>query len=108
MLACPRAPRMPRPHVHAVFVNRIGAESELVFWGRSHVVDPGGRTVAEAPLYTEELMTADVGLADVPRPRHEMPLLENPGLDLLLHELGRLTTNRGEAGVQGPPPRLGS
>jgi hypothetical protein len=69
---------------------------------------PGGRTVAEAPLYTEELVTADVGLADVANRRHEMPLLGNPRLDFLLLELGRLTTNREEAGVPGSPPRLGS
>ncbi len=80
------------------------AEGELVFWGGSHVLDPRGRTVAQAPLYTEGLVMAEVDLAGVARRRREMPLLENPRLYLLLQELGRLTTNREEAGVQGPPP----
>ena len=45
----PRAASQDR----AVFVNRVGAKGELVFWGGSHLVDPGGRTVAVASLYTE-------------------------------------------------------
>jgi hypothetical protein len=55
--------------------------------------------VAGAPLYTEQLVTVDLDLAKVGRHRREEPLLENPRLDLLLQELGRLTTNRQEAGV---------
>jgi hypothetical protein len=107
-LAYPRPPRTPRPQACAVVVNRVGSEGELVSWGGSHVMNPGGRTVAGAPLCTEELVTADVGLADVARRRHEMPLLGNPRLGLLLQEQGRLTMNREEAGVPGSPARLGS
>jgi predicted amidohydrolase len=87
------------PECYVVFVNRVGTEGELVVWGGSHVVNPRGRMVAGAPLYTEQLVTVDLDLAKVGRHRREEPLLENPRLDLLLQELGRLTTNRQEAGV---------
>jgi predicted amidohydrolase len=59
-------------------VNRVGAKGELVFWGGSQLVDPGGRTVAEASLYTEELVTADVGLADVALPPPRDALAREP------------------------------
>jgi hypothetical protein len=61
-----------------------------------------------APRSTEEPAAADADLAGGAR-RREAPRLENPRLDLLLQELGRLTTNREEAGAQGSPAgRLGS
>jgi predicted amidohydrolase len=90
---------------YVVSVNWVGTEGKGVLWGGSHVLDPCGRTVAAAPLYTGELVMAAVDLAGVACRRRETPLLENPRLDFLLQELSRLTTNREEAGVQRPPPR---
>src|SRR3954471_6135700 len=40
-------PRMLQCYV--VFVNRVGTEPGFTFWGGSHVVDPLGELVAEAP-----------------------------------------------------------
>jgi predicted amidohydrolase len=37
----------------------VRAEGELVFWGRSLLVDPGGRMVAGASLYAEDLVTTN-------------------------------------------------
>jgi predicted amidohydrolase len=33
-----------------IFVNRVGAQDGLEFWGGSCVVDPTGALVAEAPM----------------------------------------------------------
>jgi predicted amidohydrolase len=48
-----------------VFVNRVGNEPGFTFWGGSHVVDPGGAVVAEAPRLEEALLVVDIepGLA---------------------------------------------
>src|SRR4051794_40199553 len=58
-----------------VFVNRVGDEGELGFWGGSHVYDPWGELVAEAPVDEPALVTATLDLAAVRRRRREMPLV---------------------------------
>lgn len=50
--------------VFVVFVNRVGSEGELHFWGGSHVVDPWGEVVAQAKQDIEEVLTVDI---DLPR-----------------------------------------
>ena len=73
-----------------VFVNRVGEEAGLAFWGGSCVVDPWGRVVAQAPRAAEALVMADVDVGAVRRRRREMPLLKEPRMELLRRELDRL------------------
>ena len=54
---------------YVVFVNRVGAEGDLSFWGGSHVYDPWGELVAEAPSGEEAFVTAELDLANVRRRR---------------------------------------
>jgi predicted amidohydrolase len=78
---------------YVVFVNRVGVEAGFTFWGGSHVVDPLGEVVAEAPRLEESLLLADVHLDRVAARRRELPLGElRP--ELLRAELERLTTRR--------------
>jgi NAD+ synthetase len=46
--------------VPVVYVNAVGAQDELVFDGRSFVVDPAGRTVAALPAFEEEVRVVDL------------------------------------------------
>lgn len=73
-----------------VFVNRVGREGELSFFGRSHVVDPWGEFVAEADADVEELLVVEIDLDEVRRRRREIPLLREARLDLLRREIERL------------------
>jgi len=41
---------------HVVFVNRVGFEDGLGFWGGSRVLAPTGALVAKAPLFTPECL----------------------------------------------------
>ena len=75
---------------YVVFVNRVGDEAGFTFWGGSHVVDPRGEVVAEAPRHEEALLFADVELEQVAVRRSELPLVGDPRLDLLRSELTRL------------------
>jgi predicted amidohydrolase len=76
--------------VYVVFVNRVGEEAGLTFWGGSQVVDPWGRVVALAPSHEPALVMADLDLGAVRRRRREMPLLKEARLGLLRREMGRL------------------
>jgi predicted amidohydrolase len=79
-----------------VFVNRAGDEGELQFWGGSHVYDPWGNLVAEAPLGEEARVTVDLDLDAVRRRRREIPLLKEARLGLLERELRRLVEAGGD------------
>jgi N-carbamoylputrescine amidase len=79
-----------------VFVNRVGTEGELRFWGGSHVVDPWGEIVAEAPEGEEHVLTADIDIADVRRRRRAIPLVKEARLGLIHREVGRLLDEGGD------------
>jgi predicted amidohydrolase len=79
-----------------VFVNRVGTEGDLRFWGGSHVVDPWGEIVAEAPEGEEHLLTADIDLFDVRRRRHSIPLVKEARLGLISREVARLLDEGGD------------
>jgi N-carbamoylputrescine amidase len=81
---------------YVIFVNRVGRQDGIVFWGYSHVVDPWGSVVVEGPLHEEALLTADIDLAYVRRRRREVPLVKEARLALLAKELNRLAEEGGD------------
>jgi predicted amidohydrolase len=81
---------------YVVFVNRVGAEGDLSFWGGSHAYDPWGELVAEAPAGEEAFVTVELDLANVRRRRRQMPLVKEARLALLSRELDRLTAEGGD------------
>jgi predicted amidohydrolase len=81
---------------YVIFVNRVGRQDGIVFWGYSHVVDPWGSVVVEGPLQEEALLTAEIDLADVRRRRREVPLVKEARLALLAKELNRLAEEGGD------------
>jgi predicted amidohydrolase len=78
-----------------VFVNRVGEEAGMTFWGGSRVVDPWGRIVAEAPREEQALLVVDIDLAAVRQARRQMPLVKEPRLEFLARELERLAADDG-------------
>lgn len=79
-----------------VFVNRVGTEGNLRFWGGSHVVDPWGTVVSEAPEDEEHLLTVDINLDDVRRRRRDIPLVKEARLGLVHREVRRLLDEGGD------------
>jgi predicted amidohydrolase len=82
--------------LYVVFVNRVGTEGTLRFWGGSHVVDPWGQVIAEAAEYQEHLLTVDIDLSLVRRRRREIPLVREGRLGLLRREIDRLLEEGGD------------
>jgi predicted amidohydrolase len=79
-----------------VFVNRVGSEGDLRFWGGSHIVDPWGEIVYEAAADVPETATIEVDLDAVRRRRREIPLVKEARLGLLSREIERLTAEGGD------------
>jgi predicted amidohydrolase len=81
---------------YVLFVNRVGSEAGLTFWGGSAVVDPWGEVVARAPRHDPALLVCDLDLSAVRRARRAMPLVKEARLGLLARELKRLTRHGGD------------
>jgi predicted amidohydrolase len=81
---------------YVVFVNRVGEEPGLRYWGGSHVYGPEGNLVAEAPRDEPALVTAELDLTAVRRARRAMPLVKEARLGLLSREIERLAAEGGD------------
>ncbi|WP_214370587.1 nitrilase-related carbon-nitrogen hydrolase [Pseudonocardia sp. H11422] len=82
--------------LYVVFVNRVGTEGRLRFWGGSHVVGPWGEVIAEAKEFEEQLLMVDIDVAEVRRRRRSIPLVREARLGLLRREIDRLLEEGGD------------
>ncbi len=76
--------------LYSVFVNRVGIEDGVSFWGGSAVFSPSGRVVAEARDYAEQLLLADLHSAEVRRARRTSRHVLDERPDILLQNLERI------------------
>ena len=75
--------------MYVVFVNRVGHEDGIAFWGGSEVVAPDGTIVARAKEFEEQLLIADVDPDLVARERDRNPLIRDERPDLVVSQLMR-------------------
>ncbi|MGZ3586632.1 MAG: nitrilase-related carbon-nitrogen hydrolase [Candidatus Limnocylindrales bacterium] len=81
-----------------IFVNRVGLDESISFWGGSEVIDPSGAAIFQAPLFDEGLYLAEIDLADLRRERIALPLLRDERPELVRRQLERIIRERaGEA-----------
>lgn len=74
--------------------NRVGREGDLHFYGRSKVLDPFGKPLAEADD-REALMVADLDYGVLRRARYLLPTVRDSNLELLVREIDRLVDDLG-------------
>ena len=77
-----------------VFVNRVGVDESMTFWGGSEVIGPSGDIVFSGPFFDDDLFVVDIDLDDVRRERIALPLLRDERLELEARELGRIIAER--------------
>lgn len=77
-----------------VYVNRVGYEDGVGFWGGSHLVTPSGEISAAAPEFEPSLTVGRLHDADLRRERINAPLLRDERLSLTLRELTRIDQER--------------
>jgi predicted amidohydrolase len=75
--------------LYVLFVNRVGHEDGIAFWGGSEVVAPDGTVVARAPDFEEKLLIAEVDPDLVARERDRNPLIRDERPDILVAQLMR-------------------
>ena len=77
--------------VYIVYVNRVGHEDGIAFWGGSEIVAPDGTVVARAPEFDEDLLIGEIDTELVARERARNPLLRDEREDIVLRNIaGRL------------------
>jgi predicted amidohydrolase len=87
---------------YVVYVNRVGVDESISFWGGSEVVAPSGASVFQAPLYEEGLYLAEIDLSTLRRERISVPLLRDERPELVLRQLDRIVRER--SGEEAPEP----
>ena len=79
---------------YVVFVNRVGVDESLSFWGGSEVVGPNGASVYRAPLHEEGLFEATIDPSELRHERIATPLLRDERPEVVLRQLDRITRSR--------------
>jgi NAD+ synthase (glutamine-hydrolysing) len=73
-----------------VFCNRVGFEDGVNFWGGSAVVAPDGNIAAEATVFAEDLVFAEIDSNDVRRARRFSRHFLDEDSELVRRELNRI------------------
>ena len=84
---------------YVVFVNRVGVEESVAFWGGSQVIGPDGDVDFGAPLIDEGLHVVEIELDEIRRERTSLPLLRDERADFVAHQLERVTREQAGLGV---------
>lgn len=80
--------------VYLVFCNRVGYEDGINFWGGSEIVDPSGDVIAQAKLFKEDLIFADLDENEVRRARRLSRHFLDDDEHLVIEELRRVSKNK--------------
>ncbi|HEX2786433.1 MAG TPA: nitrilase-related carbon-nitrogen hydrolase [Ignavibacteria bacterium] len=76
--------------IYVVFVNRVGFEDGINFWGGSEIVDPFGNVLCKAKIFEEDMIYGDIDLEEVKRARHQARHFLDEDSDLTLKMLQRI------------------
>ena len=79
---------------YIIFVNRVGFEDGLFFFGHSFAVAPDGEIVSRTETHERALCMVDIDLEAVRRERYRTPLLRDEDVHLTLRTLSRLAERR--------------
>lgn len=79
---------------YVVFVNRVGFEDGVHFWGGSRILAPDGTEAIKGPTGEEALVDGELDVNAVRSARVATPLLADENLDLTIRELTRIRDER--------------
>lgn len=79
---------------YVIFVNRVGVDESITFWGGSEVVGPDGSSVFRAPTHDEGLFFATLEPAWIRRERIVTPLLRDERPEVVIRQLDQIIGER--------------
>jgi NAD+ synthase (glutamine-hydrolysing) len=81
---------------YVIFVNRVGVDESITFWGGSEVVGPDGDSVFRAPTHDEGLFVTQIEPAQLRRERIASPLLRDERPEVVIRQLDQIIGERVE------------
>ena len=81
---------------YVIFVNRVGVDESITFWGGSEVVGPDGESVFRAPTHDEGLFLTEIQPAVLRRARIATPLLRDERPEVVIRQLDQIISERVE------------
>lgn len=63
--------------VYMVYVNLVGTQEDLVFWGGSQVYDPLGNLLVKAPYFKKSIVTCDIDFKKINIARANRPVIRD-------------------------------
>lgn len=79
---------------YVIFVNRVGVDESITFWGGSEVVSPSGQGVFAAPTHDEGLFLTQIDPVEVRRERIATPLLRDERPEVVMRQLDQIMHDR--------------
>jgi predicted amidohydrolase len=79
---------------YVIFVNRVGVDESITFWGGSEVVSPSGQSVFAAPTHDEGLFLTRIDPVEVRRERISTPLLRDERPEIVMRQLDHIMHDR--------------
>lgn len=79
---------------YVLFVNRVGTERDMTFWGGSEIVDPFGDPVGEPASDKEQVITAELDLAQVRESRLTLNTVRDQDLRFIERRLREIIRRR--------------
>ncbi len=79
-----------------VFVNRVGFEDGLGFYGGSMVSSPFGEKIAFAGILDEKLTIAEIDTEEIYRRRQSFPLLREEDINIIKNNLDRIVRGKND------------
>ena len=79
---------------YVIFVNRVGVDESITFWGGSEVVGPDGDSVFRAPTHDEGLYLTQIHPAELRRERIASPLLRDERPEVVIRQLDQIIGER--------------
>jgi predicted amidohydrolase len=77
-----------------IFVNRVGVDESITFWGGSEIVAPNGSSVFRAPTHDEGLYVVAIDPAELRRERIASPLLRDERPEVVIRQLDQILAER--------------
>jgi predicted amidohydrolase len=79
---------------YLLFVNRIGVEDGLLFFGGSELIAPDGNTVLKSPYFDKHILHTEIDLLKLKHARINTTLLSDEKLHVLIEEFSRIRNAR--------------
>jgi len=79
-----------------IYVNLVGTQEDLVFWGGSQIYDPLGKLMKKAPYFKESVITCDIDLKKLKVARANRPVIRDirPEVYQDLYKFSRFHTKK--------------